>query len=293
MRNIFVSQTYTCTFAQQMLHRIKKLNASHIKSWFDNSTRLIESLLSDEPTRDDTSIAIQIQCIPEGQDQLRRELFGSCESLGPECKMSFHCGFMHIAFQVLPITEIILRGNFASESIAGLEESVRALMKSLKPMATHIDRFWGHFGDDMLGVFHSHLSACVSSVVSLASKLSWSHDVVPHELEEYILDEHFIKMSNSERKVSTKRYTNLFPLAWLHTVTYSEEMLVIANNSPGIRVCLCLFMTHDAIPYRPSFCLRTAIKHRSTFAGESTPQHLQSARVSTLQCRQIRFSLEN
>merc|ERR1712216_428202 len=112
---------------------------------------------------------------------------------------------MHIAFQVLPITEIILRGNFASESIAGLEESVRAQMKSLKPMATHIDRFWGHFRDDTLGVFYSHLSACVSSVVSLASKLSWSHGVVPHELEEYILDEHFIKMSNSERKVSTKR----------------------------------------------------------------------------------------
>lgn len=183
--------------------------------WIDKATCLIECLVSEKPTSDETNIASRIQCIPEGQDRLRNELFGAAfsENVDSDGKIPLYDGFIHIVFQVLPITEIILRGELMSESIRGLEESVRAFVRALNPLAMHIHRFWGHFRNDTLRAFYQQLSLFLSSLVPLPSKLAWAPDLIPHDLEDYVQRDDFMEVTNSEsmevtnseRKVSTTR----------------------------------------------------------------------------------------
>ena len=193
--------------ALQLSSRMEKPKVTHMKSWFLYSTRLIESLIADHADTESASVANATERIAEAQDLLRRELFGNNihDDAKAEREMSSDSKFMHITLQVLPIVEIILRGEFASESIQSLEKSVRAFVHALKPLAARDHPFWTRFRNDAVGMFCHQLSLCLSSAVSLASKLSWSNDVVPHELEGYILEEDLVEVSNSERKLSTAR----------------------------------------------------------------------------------------
>ena len=143
---------------------------------------------------------------------------------------------MHIAFQLLPITEIILQGEFVSDNFQGLEDSVRhfadelgnftiaviahdsqgtllplssdpdkhrALVQShLSILELRSQRFLEHFDDVTLGVFARQLSLCLLSVVSVAGKFAWS-EIIPQALEGFLYST--MEKSNSVRIGHTKR----------------------------------------------------------------------------------------
>ena len=92
---------------------------SAIIKWLDNSTRVIKSLLDAEKADETAPVTpIRMQLNKKNQDQMRRELFcnPAHENLGSDCKMASYGDFMHIAFQLLPITEIILQSDFVADS---------------------------------------------------------------------------------------------------------------------------------------------------------------------------------
>ena len=168
---------------------------------------------------------------------MRRELFCNIahDNLGSACNMASYSEFMHIAFQVLPITETILRGEFVAENFQRLEDCVRrfagelsnltmaviahdsegkllplsfdsnkhrALVQSLDFMGTYNQHFLENFDNLALGVFARQLSLCLWSVVSLAAKFAWDDIVLP-ALEGYLY--RTMDLSNSETNIRSTR----------------------------------------------------------------------------------------
>ena len=143
---------------------------------------------------------------------------------------------MHIAFQLLPITDIILQSEFVSDNFQGLEDSVRrfagelgnltraviahdsqgmllplssnpdkhrALVQShLGTLELRTQRFLEHFDGTTLEVFARQLSVCLLTVVSVASKFDWSN-IIPQALEGFLYST--VEKSNSMMNAHSTR----------------------------------------------------------------------------------------
>ena len=143
---------------------------------------------------------------------------------------------MHIAFQLLPITEIILQSEFVSDSFQTLKDSVRhfadelgnltraviahdsqgtllplssdpdkhrALVQShLSILELRSQRFLEHFDGVTLGVFARQLSLCLLQVVSVTTKFAWSN-IIPQALEGFLYST--MEKSNSMMNAHSKR----------------------------------------------------------------------------------------
>lgn len=169
---------------------------------------------------------------------MRRELFCSLlsDTLETDHTMASDADFMHVAFQVIPITEMMLHVNVAAENRQRFQNSIRAfadklsdltmaviahdcdgtllplstdphehraLVQSLELSTSQDDfRFLEQFDILTLGMFAQQLSLCLLSLISVTTKLEWS-DIVPQALESYLY--RTMEVSHSNKNVHSIR----------------------------------------------------------------------------------------
>lgn len=203
--------------------------------WLENSTRVVQSFLGAKPV-DEAESGSQFQFRTE--DEMRLELFSSLlneKTSGKTQDMASDADFMHVAFQVIPITEMILRVSVAPESRQRFQQSMRAFADELSDLAMAViahdsqgmllplstdpqkhrvlvqslelagpkdHRFLEQFDILTLGVFARQLTLCLLSLVSVASKMTLN-DVVPQALESYMY--RTMEVSNSRKNVHSSR----------------------------------------------------------------------------------------
>lgn len=238
---VFVNDSY-----DKVSSSIKEmeLTANATIKWLESSTRLIQSFLGAKPVDEAESGASNFQF--KSDDEMRLELFSSLnETSKQDHGMVFNADFMHIAFQVIPITEMILRVNVAPESRQRFQQSMRAFADEMSglamaviahdregellPLSTDTDKhrallqslelsetkddhhFLEQFHIVSLGMFARQLSLCLLSLVSVAAKMAWS-DVVPQALERYLY--RTMEVSNSSKTAHAPRNQSPHTRCW-------------------------------------------------------------------------------